>query len=224
MRLALAAIVALVVSVLLGTAVPRIYSIFNSLDSRSVELRTYQFGFGESPPCESVRPTALADFAIVAPALIHRSESFSVELSIEPSPWLRVNCPKKAARGFLAHALLSSAGMDIAPAERVEKRVVHNTKLIWVARPREAGEFLLVLGMTSPDGGPFEPARLAESESLVRATKDSVVLRVTVLTDLGLQATVERKLQVIGVLLGLIGTVFAYPFWKRRSAQSTTSS
>lgn len=155
------------------------------------------------------------------PAVIQRHETASVELSIrEVIESLALMNGEYYSELTLAPSLQGPA-FEISPSsEPIEKMGKGVVSWDWLIRPQEVGKHLIRLdlgeALISERSIKHRQRQLDHGDDGLILHPDSVVGQVTVLTSLGLTATQDAWSKALGALLGVIGTVLAYPFLKQR--------
>lgn len=82
---------------------------------------------------------------------------------------------------------------------------------VWLISPEKTGDRKISLSFRSDNNQPVPILRGNETKEY------EVLIPITVLTELGLSSTQNAWVKAIGAILGIIGTVAGYSFWKRRT-------
>src|SRR5258708_21628441 len=88
----------------------------------------------------------------------------------------------------------------------------------WLFQPKQVGTFLLSLEALTPksDKVKWNWRIPRDVEDIIQTDSNgTLTLSIQVLTSLGLTAAQEAWLKAAGAVVGLLGTILGYPFWKR---------
>jgi hypothetical protein len=88
---------------------------------------------------------------------------------------------------------------------------------VWLISPEKTGDREITLSFSGSNGKPV-PILIGEE------TKDyRILLPIKVLTELGLTSTQSAWAKAIGALIGIIGTIAGYSFWRNRTRKRKPS-
>ena len=119
-------------------------------------------------------------------------------------------------RTLTYNAALSSPSFQISPSSIfIERSSEHSVDWKWLISPKSIGEHAVLLEFDDDVFAAESTKKYNFSKDRMHITGRSVEGRVEVLTSLGLTAFLDSLMKVVGAVLGILGTVFAYPFWKR---------
>jgi hypothetical protein len=203
----------ILLSFLLAFLTPRIVA--PALKSKNERRQSYQARIPITGEDKNKIPLG-RNLYVEIPRVMSISESLPVKVTCETP--LRSDEVKPA--DIKATAKLLSPAFEIistnSPATSHDRKIEWG----WLIYPKHVGRHALFLG--------FEPSlesinlflrNKSQSEGLEANTdpsfKGSMIAFVTVVDELGLTAAQFAWLRAIGAILGIIGTILAYPMWKR---------
>ena len=114
------------------------------------------------------------------------------------------------------HATLSSPSFLISPStDPIGRSAEHTVDWEWLISPKSIGEHAVLLQFDADVFATESREKYTLEKNGMRIGERSVESRVEVLTSLGLTAFLDSLVKVVGAILGVLGTVLMYPFWKK---------
>jgi hypothetical protein len=157
----------------------------------------------------------------VAPPRPWLPDDFHVEASL---PEKLDECTDKQPLPRLK-AQLSAVGADVIPVGQIEAQIHENLPFKWVVRPKTSGKLIMIVSLlVDVPNEELERGHLGlgndstKDLDFVRSFggwQDTSFVQVDVLSPLGLTPFEDALFRAIGALVGMIGTLLAYPIWKR---------
>lgn len=174
--------------------------------------KTPIIGYAASPddPCQPEQIGRDAIYKLDFQRKIKVSDSPRLVFSILLSPELKVMCPIRIIK---ANAELRSSAFDIQPQGKIQDSG-ESIEWVWTVKPKNAGAQSLQLALEG--NNVFMPnfSNLQSVLKIGQQSKTEIGLDVDVRTDLGLTPTQDALFKVVGAVIGLLGTILGFPFFK----------
>ncbi|QPK61936.1 hypothetical protein IVG45_13815 [Methylomonas sp. LL1] len=178
---------------------------------------TQPIGYAASPDdlCEATQIGRDAIYKLDFQRKIKASDSPRLVFSILLDPELKVMCHfnSSSPRLIKANAELRSVAFDIEPQGKIQKEG-ETIEWVWTVKPKSAGTQSLQLVVEGSDVFSANLSRLQSLLKIGQQSKTEIGMDVDVRTDLGLTPTQDALFKLIGAVIGLLGTILGFPFFK----------
>lgn len=207
-------------------ALPRLASSFLAAPKEiytPVSLASPLISYGKSlPKCNMWAASKSAQYQVVIPRALKLSESPPISFRLELNRDFQTQCigtgdsPRVSAK-----AQLLSPAFEIEPKLAEEKEVSSLAQWNWIISPKKPGKHSLLLQASGQKGFTVDLSGLPRSDLVSNKSSETIEIALEVLTDLGLTSTQEALLKAIGAVVGGVGVILGYPFFKDRLIRTT---
>jgi len=179
--------------------------------------KTPIIGYAASPddPCQPKQIGRDAIYKLDFQRKIKLSDSPRLVFSILLDQELKAMCHfhSDSPRLIKADAELRSSAFEIQPQGKIQKEG-ESLEWIWTVKPKSAGTQSLQLAVEGSDAFTANLSRLQSLLKIGQQSKTEIGMDVDVRTDLGFTPTQAALFKVVGAVIGLLGTILGFPFFK----------